>query len=89
MRAGMAGGHHRAHVTTLRQDSLWVERAPARGAGTALPAKRHHQPPLRTAGSSSVASQTRPIKTQPLCPPRPIAFESATSILASRASFGT
>ena len=32
---------------------------------------------------------TRPNKTQPLWPPRPIAFESATSTLAWRASFGT
>ena len=28
-------------------------------------------------------------QTQPLWPPRPIAFESATSTRASRASFGT
>ena len=33
--------------------------------------------------------QTRPSRTQPLWPPRPIAFESATSTFASRASFGT
>src|SRR3954470_2339514 len=31
----------------------------------------------------------RPSSTQPLWPPRPIAFESATSTRASRASFGT
>jgi hypothetical protein len=37
-------------------------------------------PPFRSA---------RPINTQPLWPPRPMAFESATSTLASRASFGT
>ncbi len=32
---------------------------------------------------------TRPRRTQPLCPPRPIAFERATSTCCSRASFGT
>ena len=32
---------------------------------------------------------TRPSSTQPLWPPRPIAFERATSISASLASFGT
>ncbi len=32
---------------------------------------------------------TRPNRTQPLWPPRPIAFESATSTFAARASFGT
>ena len=32
---------------------------------------------------------TRPSRTQPLWPPRPIAFESATSSSTSRASFGT
>ena len=31
----------------------------------------------------------RPSRTQPLWPPRPIAFDRATSIRASRASFGT
>src|SRR5829696_8329475 len=36
-----------------------------------------------------VAHSTLPTSTQALCPPRPIAFESATSTSASRASFGT
>jgi len=36
-----------------------------------------------------VGHSARPNRTQPLCPPRPIAFESATSTCASRASFGT
>src|SRR5262249_4125284 len=35
------------------------------------------------------AQSTRPSRTQALCPPRPIAFESATFASASRASFGT
>src|SRR5205823_14557354 len=35
------------------------------------------------------AHSTLPISTQALWPPRPIAFESATSTSASRASFGT
>ena len=35
------------------------------------------------------AHSTRPSRTQPLWPPRPIAFESATSTFTSRASFGT
>ena len=34
-------------------------------------------------------NSTRPSRTQPLWPPRPIAFERATSISASRGSFGT
>ena len=33
--------------------------------------------------------EARPSSTQPLWPPRPIAFESATSTCVSRASFGT
>ena len=33
--------------------------------------------------------QTRPNRTQPLWPPRPIAFDSATSTCTRRASFGT
>ena len=32
---------------------------------------------------------TRPSRTQALCPPNPMAFESATSTSARRASFGT
>ena len=35
------------------------------------------------------AHSTRPSRTQPLWPPRPIAFESATSTCTRRASFGT
>ena len=54
----------------------------------------HDRPgrPERRAGRAPPArarQSTRPSRTQPLWPPRPIAFESATSISASRASFGT
>ena len=48
--------------------------------------------PRRLEQQRRVADQgqlhTRPSRTQPLWPPRPIAFESATSTCASRASFG-
>ena len=37
----------------------------------------------------SVGQPARPKRTQPLWPPRPIAFESATSTCTRRASFGT
>ena len=40
-------------------------------------------------GGDDVAHSTLPTNTQALWPPRPIAFESATSTRASRASFGT
>ena len=38
---------------------------------------------------AGAVTSTRPSRTQPLWPPRPIAFESATSSSTSRASFGT
>ena len=37
----------------------------------------------------SLDTATRPNRTQPLWPPRPIAFDSATSTCTRRASFGT
>ena len=43
----------------------------------------------RRAAIGRASAQTRPSSTQPLWPPRPIAFESATSSSTSRASFGT
>ena len=51
-----------------------------------------HEPlcldPVRS-GRALPAHATRPTRTQPLWPPRPIAFESATSTCVSRASLGT
>lgn len=44
--------------------------------------------PSSTTGGA-LAYSTRPSRTQPLWPPSPMAFESATSMSASRASFGT
>ena len=43
---------------------------------------------LSTLGSSA-RYPARPSRTQALCPPSPIAFESATSTSTRRASFGT
>src|SRR5436190_2249920 len=44
--------------------------------------------PVRS-GRPLPAHATRPTNTQPLCPPRPIAFERAMSTCTRRASFGT
>ena len=45
--------------------------------------------PLAGKKKGAAQSSTRPMRTQPLWPPSPIAFESATRTCASRASFGT
>jgi hypothetical protein len=45
-----------------------------------------HRKPAKREGRQS---ETRPTRTHALCPPRPIAFESAISTCTCRASFGT
>jgi hypothetical protein len=45
--------------------------------------------PRRSVALWSSQSVVRPRRTQALCPPRPIAFERATSAWTRRASFGT
>ena len=45
--------------------------------------------PTSRGSSTRWRSYTRAMSTQALCPPRPIAFEIATSTSTSRASFGT
>ena len=55
------------------------------GGGGRLVTLRH----TSVTGLSLSRAQTRPNRTQPLWPPRPIAFDSATSTCTRRASFGT
>ena len=74
-----AGGVRRRRVRRPRRD----RGRRLAGRDVALPPGRHRL--------SGAAQATRPSSTQPLWPPRPIAFESATSssTVCSRASFGT
>src|SRR5579884_3931031 len=79
-------GHPRPQVLEARVDGLLEER---RVAGVVA---SDHQPlrldPVRS-GQALPAHAARPTRTQPLWPPSPIAFESATSTCVRRASFGT
>ena len=78
--------HPRLQVLEARVDRLLQQRRVARLV--AADDEPLRLDPVRS-GRALPAHATRPTRTQPLCPPRPIAFERATSTCASRASFGT
>ena len=59
------------------------------GTDDPSPHRGRDSEPLVGKKKGAAQSSTRPMRTQPLWPPSPIAFESATRTCASRASFGT
>ncbi len=64
-------------------------RSPRRAAGARRAAASCAPPRMPELLRSRMPCQILPMRTQPLCPPRPIAFESATSTCTRRASLGT
>ena len=79
-------GHPRVQVLEARVDRVLQERR------IALLVAADDEPlgldPVRS-GPPLPGHAMRPTRTQPLCPPRPMAFDSATSTCTFRASFGT
>ena len=78
--------HPRPQVLEARVDRLLQQRRVARLVAADDESLRLD--PVRS-GRPLPAHATRPTRTQPLWPPRPIAFDSATSTCTCRASFGT
>ncbi len=78
--------HPRLQVLEARVDRVLQQRRVARLV--AADDEPLRLDPVRS-GPPLPAHAMRPTRTQPLCPPRPIAFDSATSTCTSRASFGT